>query len=284
MRLLNINTHSIIEPDYANKTKLFIQHVANLQPDIITMQEVNQTAATREAQAGSDRGRCLTGREQKRLRADNHAAHVAAELRALGLEYYWCWFPMKVGYWKYDEGLAIFSRKPIADTDVVLLSAGDDYNDGLHTRYALGIRTEGSNDWFYTVHMGWWNDAKESFADNWRRLQQALAMKRTSGKIFLAGDFNSPAAIRQEGYDLVKGNGWYDTYVLAAQKDAGFTVRGVIDGWRDKLTEAEMRQGMRIDYIWCSERIKVKRSRVCFNGEREPVVSDHFGVLADWEE
>ena len=37
MRLLSINTHSIIEKNYDEKTKNFLEHIAKLQPDIIAM-------------------------------------------------------------------------------------------------------------------------------------------------------------------------------------------------------------------------------------------------------
>ena len=56
------------------------------------------------------------------------------------------------------------------------------------------------------------------------------------------------------------------------------TVRGVIDGWRDKIAEPEKLEGMRIDQIWCSRSVPVLSSKVIFNGENGPVVSDHFGI------
>ena len=98
------------------------------------------------------------------------------------------------------------------------------------------------------------------------------------------GDFNSPAQVKHEGYDLIKESGWQDTYLLAEKKDVGNTVRGVIDGWRDKLSQEDMLEGMRIDHIWCSEMVKVRSSRTCFDGNNEPVVSDHFGLLIDVED
>lgn len=62
------------------------------------------------------------------------------------------------------------------------------------------------------------------------------------------GDFNSPAEVRNEGYDLINASGWYDCYNLAKEKDNGFTVEKVIDGWKDKLKE---KTNIRIDHIWC---------------------------------
>ena len=69
---------------------------------------------------------------------------------------------------------------------------------------------------------------------------------------------------------------WYDCYNLAKEKDNGFTVEKVIDGWKDKLKE---KTNIRIDHIWCRHKIQVKSSNVIFNGKNRPVVSDHYGVI-----
>ena len=283
MKLMTINTHSILEENYIGKMESFVKAVAQLQPDIITMQEVNQTADAPKAIAVLQLNRTYNNQEPRQLKADNHAAKVAEALRKAGIEYNWTWLPMKLGYSMYDEGMAVFCRKPIAETNVVLLSSDGDYGNW-RTRYALGIRPAGTEDWFYTIHMGWWNDEEEPFGNQWEKLQTAVKEKNHQGKIFLMGDFNSPAQIRHEGYDLIKESGWQDTYLLAEKKDAGNTVRGVIDGWRDKLSQEDMLKGMRIDHIWCSEMVKVRSSRTCFDGNNEPVVSDHFGLLIDVED
>lgn len=283
MRLLSINTHSIIEKNYDEKTKNFLEHIAKLQPDIIAMQEVNQTADFPEAVPVLQNGRCRNGKEPRHLKSDNHVALVAAEMRKLGMDYNWTWLPMKLGYSKYDEGLAILSKKPIAETNVVLLSKDADYSNW-RTRYALGVRPAGTEDWFYTVHLGWWTDEVEPFEGQWQKLQNEVIAHKHEGRVFLMGDFNSPAEVRGEGYDLIAGSGWHDTYLLAKDKDSGVTVQGVIDGWRDKLSEADMLNGMRIDHIWCNEQADVEKSRVCFNGNNEPVISDHYGVVIDLED
>ena len=105
-----------------------------------------------------------------------------------------------------------------------------------------------------------------------------------SSKIWLLGDFNSPAEVRNEGYDLIESSGFFDTYQLACKKDEGITVKGVIDGWRDKLDTPDAIEGMRIDHIWCNQKTAVHTSTVIFNGTKEPVVSDHFGVMIQVKE
>ena len=36
---------------------------------------------------------------------------------------------------------------------------------------------------------------------------------------------------------------------------------------------------MRIDQIWCSQKLPVASSKVIFNGTNGPIVSDHYGVI-----
>ncbi len=88
------------------------------------------------------------------------------------------WLPIKIGYGKYDEGLAILSRSPIIDTDNVLISKCNDYSYW-KTRRIIGIKNE--LGWFYSVHMGWWNDEEEPFNEQWNNLNNHLSNKKTYG-------------------------------------------------------------------------------------------------------
>ncbi len=75
----------------------------------------------------------------------------------------------------------------------------------------------------------------------------------------------------------MKAAGFCDTYDLAQTKDEGWTVQGVIDGWRDQAAVP----ARRIDQIWARHPVTVRSSRVVFNGAEEPVISDHFGILTE---
>ena len=85
------------------------------------------------------------------------------------------------------------------------------------------------------------------------------------------GDFNSD--FNSDGYKEVINSGWYDTYIKAGERDCGITVKEQIDGWRDTDT-----RDMRIDYIFTNTDCEILSSRVVFNGDNEPVISDHYGV------
>ena len=269
MKLLTLNTHSLIIPEHETKREIFVDFIAKEQPEVFALQEVNQTAAA-PLLAEAPAGYYPCPGNMVLLKADNHAAAVAKMLEARGVHYYWSWLPAKVGYDIYDEGAAVFRRAPITDAENLLLSQINDYNNW-KTRRTLGVCA--GDVWYYTVHLGWWKDEVEPFAPQWEKLSKAAGAKKTA---FLLGDFNSEADVRGEGYDLVLGSGWQDTYRLAQQRDAGYTVVEAIDGWRDAPDAAAKK---RIDQIWCSKAVAVKSSRVVFSGLQEPQVSDHAGVM-----
>lgn len=272
MKLLTLNTHSLEEENMAEKQHQFVEFVLREQPDIIALQEVNQTIAA-EAYHGPAYGlHQILGNVS--LHKDNHALQIARLLHEGGQDYHWVWLPAKIGYSKYDEGLALFSKKPIISCENLLASVVNEY-ENYRTRRIPGIRTE--DGWFYSVHLSWWNDPDEPFIDQWTRLQPVLNAHKSSKLCVLMGDFNSDARIAGESADAVAASGFFDTYVLADEKDGGMTVGGLIDGWENQPEKGPKR----IDQIWLSEMCPVKNSRVIFNGENEPVVSDHYGVLVE---
>ncbi len=279
MKLLTLNTHSLVEENYNEKLEAFTNVIAYELPDIIALQEVNQTC--NEENVNDINKTLLYGftpcSSDITIKKDNHAYNTTKLLNEKGINYYWTWLGMKKGYDKYDEGIALLSRSKILETDVALISSINDYNNW-KTRKIIGIRTENHPDtWFYSIHMGWWNDIDDPFQNQWERTNFYMKEHiKNNNTVWLMGDFNSPAGLRGEGYDIIKASGWFDSYSLAAQKDSGITVGTVIDGWKEKLDDTK---GMRIDHIWCSKKAEIKSSKVIFNGDNEPVVSDHYGVI-----
>ncbi len=282
MKILTLNTHSLQEENYQQKLEWFVEGILKEMPDIIAMQEVNQTADAELMDLEMLEGQypipgCM------KIRRDNHAAQVAYRLRQAGMECYWAWLPIKLGYGKYDEGVAILSLgRKIRCVDKFPISKVNDYRNW-RTRAVLGVQVEGLDDWFYTVHMGWWDDDSERFLDQWNMLSSCIATKRCYGTIWLLGDFNATDRVLGQSYEHIVACGWVDTYQIAQYKDSGITVPGIIDGWREKMIDKNV-EGMRLDYIWCSRRKEVFSSRVVFNGMKEPVVSDHFGVMIQVKE
>ena len=278
MKILTLNTHSLQEENYEKKLEGFIERILIEQPDVIALQEVNQTIAAPKAPPHMHRG-LISVSHGVPLRLDNHAAVIAKRLHLAGIPCSWAWLPIKIGYGKYDEGLAILCpNHTIHHAEAFRISRTDDYANW-KTRRILGVQLDGMDDWFYSVHMGWWNDETEPFRHQWKTMSAMLEGKKKNASVWLMGDFNGPAEVRGESYDCIAKAGWQDTYLLAKERDGGMTVSGVIDGWRDKITEPEKLSGMRIDQIWCSQKTQIESSNVIFNGINSPVVSDHYGVI-----
>lgn len=293
MKLLTLNTHSLVEEHGDKKLLDFVEMVAAQKPEVIALQEVNQTLWQKPVPKRKLKGFYACD-DKAVIRADNYVYRAAELLRGKGLYYEWTWLPLKKGYDKYDEGIALMSLLPITGTDILPVSSVDDYYNW-KTRKLLGISIgREKEEWFFSVHFGWWKDEEEPFWMQWKRADYCLPKNKM---VWLLGDFNNPAQIREEGYDCVRESGWQDSFLLAEQKDDGITVEKAIDGWReeekmlpgtkhneDKKTGELIKNGMRIDQIWCNRKVQVKESRVVFNGKREPVVSDHYGVMIEWND
>ena len=95
------------------------------------------------------------------------------------------------------------------------------------------------------------------------------------------GDFNNPAEVRGEGYDLVRQSGLYDAYEMAKEKLGRGTAEAEIDGWHGRAIETDQ---LRIDQIWSSRVRRIRSCRTLFDGVRYPVISDHFGVAIETED
>ena len=275
MKLLTLNTHSLIEPQYEQKLWEFVEVITRELPDIIALQEVNQTCTAPFVSEENLTGFHSCQGNSVQIRQDNHAYQVIRLLAQKGVFYNWTWIGMKLGYGIYDEGMAILSKSPILETNTLQISNAGEYQNW-KTRKILGICTEAyPKQWFFSTHMGWWSDIDEPFQQQWKRTSEHMKQYDT---VWLLGDFNSPAQVREEGYDQIKQAGWFDSYELATEKDNGITVGTVIDGWKDKITSTE---GMRMDQIWCNQRQNIVSSYVIFNGKREAIVSDHYGVIVE---
>lgn len=272
MKIMTLNTRSLPGKDYLRRLKQFVETVILEMPDVIALQEVNQSVCAAPADADMLLG-CKAVPGGTTLRRDNHAAWIAYLLQQAGVPVSWAWLPVKLGYGRFDEGLAVLiPGGEIAETDAVRLSDCADYQNW-KTRMALGVRLKGGSDWFYCVHMGWWSDEEEPFGRQWHRLKGA-ARRNKRGRIWLMGDFNAPAQVRGEGYDSIRADGWVDVWAAANGIDGGHTAKTDIDGWNQGA------EGVRIDHIWCSESVGVEKARLVFDGVREPEISDHCGVLA----
>ena len=256
MKLLTLNTHSLIEPQYREKLDVFVKAIARLKPDIIAMQEVNQSRLSKIIQNDG----------AFPIRQDNHALSVVNSLSEVGIKYNYVWQGIKYSYGIYEEGIAILSLGEIEKSDSFYISKTTEKKNW-KTRMALGILVNGI--WYYSTHTGRGDDKEEPFANQLSVLNKKL---RNKDKVWLMGDFNCPD--NSDEYKSILNSGWYDTFDMAKNRDDGYSVTGEIDGWRDKKIKR-----MRIDYIFTNYPASVMDSQIVFNGENYGVISDHCGVL-----
>lgn len=272
MKILTLNCHSLEEENYQDKLIEFAKWTAKEKPDIIALQEVNQSINAEAVSQDTAKG-FVPAEENVIIKSDNHAFRLALLLKKLGYPMYWSWTPAKIGYGKYQEGLAVFSSIPVKKAQQCYITHSRDFNNW-KVRKALSVEccVNGREMQFISVHMGWWNDREELFTDQFNAIENIAGSCR---ECFLMGDFNSPSSVSGEGYDYIISKGWKDTYNIAEIKDDGYTVCKKIDGWKDKNGDEKMR----IDYIFTNKSVKVEKSAVIFNGINGKIVSDHFGVM-----
>lgn len=259
MKLLTLNTHSLMENDYESKLDIFVNAVLFHKPDVVALQEIMQPISNSAADYPHINAGAIP------LKKGNHGLNIVKKLNGWNL----VWLGFKKSYEKFDEGLAILTPHQMDNINVITLSPFDDYTNW-KTRKALGVKING--EWFYSVHMGWWENIESPFAYELNSLTEKIP-KNTD--VWLMGDFNSDASERNKGYDLILEKGFNDTYALAKNKDNGITAYTNIDGW-DKENDP---QGIRIDYIFSTQKADIESSFTIFNGANEPNVSDHFGIL-----
>lgn len=261
MKILSLNTHSLMEEDYEQKCRLFVKAVTEMNIDILLLQEVNQTSSKPMAES-------IYGLSHTPIKEDNHALTLSKLFEENGNPYYFVWLGIKNGYAIYDEGLAVMSRTPIQNTKEVLLSQKDDYKNW-KTRKALTAKTGGI--WVCNTHMGWWDDKEEPFKHQFEKLSGALLKY---DDIILGGDFNAPDT--GKAYEYVLSHGWHDTYRDAEEKHGYATVNGKIAGWEENL------ESIRVDYIFSKQKKIIKKSATVFDSERYGIISDHFGVVSEF--
>lgn len=261
MKLLTLNTHSLLEENQEKKIKTLVKAIIAEKFDVIALQEVNQPKSEVLCE---NSGIISLGYPVKN---GNFMMELMGLISGMGYKGVWCGF--KESYGRFDEGVGIITRFDITKAESIPISSGMEILSW-KKRCAVKISTPKGD--FISTHISWWNDADEPFSAQWEKLRSFACGKRT----WIMGDFNAESDIKNEGYDLVMSSNFYDTYTLAKECDSGYTVAEKIDGW-------ETSKKKRIDYIFSSFPEKIKYSRTIFNGTNYERVSDHFGVMIETE-
>lgn len=259
LTILTLNLHTWQEPDQLAKFDRIADFIAANGVDIVCFQECAQH---RDAPLLADGV----------LREDN-AAHLMRErLRSRGLEYGLAWDWAHYGWSQWEEGVAVLSRLPMTDSASRWVSESRSRTDALGSRKVLRVRVEvpgfGPVD-AYSAHLSW---ASAGLPTQVAALLDWIDDTETgAAAVIVAGDFNDePGGV---GYEAMRAAGFGDA-CEAAPPDSAPTAF-VTTTWKT-----------RIDHVWTrpgTGRLVPDSTRIVFTGDREPIVSDHFGVLARFE-
>lgn len=271
MKLLTLNTYSWVQTADPSLFAPLVADILENQYDAIALQEVNQLSS---GPVISEPEGYLPTQNEIPIKSDNFAYFLVKALAEKGLFYHWSWVPCHQGYFRFDEGVAILSKAPIQSVNQVQLSTVNDF-ESIHTRRALVLETEAAA--FVSVHLSWWKEEEENpFLREWTSVEGAVKKLRGTKPIYVMGDFNNPADVRNEGYDLITNAGWQDPYAFAATRIGSATVPPAIAGWEGNEVP------LRIDYIFSDQPQTVETYEVKFDGNKLPIVSDHYGVAVTY--
>lgn len=266
MKVLTLNCHSWIEENAQEKLQQLVDKIVAEDFDVIALQEVNQRKG--EEVAVLDEWYCFNN-DSWPILADNFALVLAEALQIKDKEYYWTWGFSHYAYEHYEEGLAIFSKEPLL-AEVSLLSECEDIADSRRRILVSGVtEKEGQLYTIGSVHHSWWAD--NAFKVEWKKAESIL--NASQYPMILAGDFNQVAGTIGHQLILESSLNLKDSFEIAEVVIGEATIEGPIDGWNDHAGK------LRIDYIFVSEELAVTHHEVLFDGVKEPLVSDHFGVM-----
>ncbi|NFL89159.1 endonuclease [Clostridium botulinum] len=256
MKLLTLNCHSWQEENQIDKIKYLAKTIAEKDYDAIALQEVSQSINSNVIKSN--------------LKYDNFAVLLKSELDKYNTNYNFFWDFSHIGYEKYEEGLAIFTKHNIVDEKSFFISKATDV-EYWKTRRIVKLTFEYNNENIdiYSCHLGWWEDQEEPFKYQVKKLLEENTSNNTT---FFMGDFNNNEFIRNEGYDYLLNKGLIDTFTISKEDDNGITVRGKIDGWD------ENKEKLRLDLILSNKKLDVLTSKVIFNGINKDIISDHYDV------
>ena len=109
-KFLTLNTHSLLGENVEEKLKILGDEIFSGDYDVVCLQEVNQLMT-------SDTTKDLPGycpvAGEIAIHEDNYGLQLARYLAQKGTTYYWSYAYNHVGYDRFNEGVAIFSKEPL---------------------------------------------------------------------------------------------------------------------------------------------------------------------------
>lgn len=270
MKLLTLNTHSLASGNAEYCIDRLSSFILSELPDVIALQEVNQSIGAPRAKNDINE---LPDKDIyfAPMKEDNFALSVMSRLSLGGADYHLLWLPVKHGYSRFDEGLALITRNKAENVRGVCISQSRSTEDW-RTRMALVAHIPALDVSVCNLHTGRADDKKDPFSEQWRNLRLHMTQYKHP---FIMGDFNIPS--ESDEYHDILSDDFLDLRTLSKEPVGDATAESGIDGWSDG------NRSMRIDYIFSGFVPKCReiKYRTVFNGIDGDVISDHFGVLAE---
>lgn len=207
------------------------------------------------------------------IKKNNFAYRLARALKKVKLDFEWSWNPAYEEKNGLEWGVALFSRLCLTNVHSALISSNDFAGKMGQRCVLLAQLSDEMKTVVAAVHFNGENSSE--FRYEWENLLETIARLGLSNRpAYLLGNFNVDAEVDTRNYTLMCQE-FEDTYCSAISKGDGMTVRGKIDGWDDNgISE-------RLDYILTNAQNEVSYSRVCFDGNIGPRISNHAGVLIE---
>lgn len=274
--LLSLNLHTYQQYNHYTLCQTIIAHeqevhiiaeaIIQQNVDIICFQEV-----------GEDKNNLIThpyGRAPS-----NMAFRIYQQLQNCGQHWYFFQDWSHIGYEHWREGMAVLSRYPMHHNYSTYISKNQSKDDYM-SRNVIMTCVDVSNFGLLhiaNVHLNWWHCGFKEEFDNLRYAIEARAHLGARGGL-ICGDFNAPAG--GEAYQYVVQNAEYidQWYEISPPNFFEPTHQKHIDGWMQANPQ-------RIDYIFkhVGSSFKIKSLKLIFNHHFYPLVSDHYGYIAQFD-
>ncbi len=277
--LLTLNLHTWQESDQLDKLDRIAQFAVEENVTAICLQECAQSRSAELIDEGP-------------LRADNTGHLLRERLVVYGLKYSLAWDWSHYGFERYEEGSAVLSQLPFLGSCSQYVSGTDDpgtvqSRKVVMARLAVGPATVID---VYSVHLSPPAEGSESQTDalvgfvgdtpNLLEQMKPPPPKRRGPPrkraaiedptvltrlVCLAGDFN----VTPDGHvPRLKEYGYLEASAAARDTQAG---------------TGTFEDGRWIDYVFVKPAVRPQAASVVFHGDDRPCVSDHYGLVVEFE-
>ncbi len=276
--LLTLNLHTWQEADQLEKLDRVAQFVVEENITCLCLQECAQSREAEEL--------------DEALRADNAGHLIRERLERYGLKYSMTWECSHYGFERYEEGSAVLSQLPFLGSCSQYVSETEDREIVQSRKVVMARLAVGPNTVIdvYSVHLSPPGAGFETQVDSLvgfvastpdlleqmkppRPKRRGPPRKRAAPQpspiatrlVCLAGDFNETP---EGGIGALGGHGYLEASAGARETQPG---------------TGTTRDGRWIDYVFVKPALRPQSTSIVFHGGDRPPVSDHYGLVVEFE-